>query len=87
MLIKYLKGKTKVVLLCILKSYNVNINVVINSYRAVIESIWTTNILVWFGCTNKKEIKKIESIIIRTADRIIGTSLRTIQPINQDVLL
>ena len=60
----------------ILKSYNVDINVMINFYCAVVESIFITNILIWFMCTNKREIKKIESII-RTADGIIGTSLRT----------
>ena len=67
----------------ILKSYNGSIDVMINFYCAVIESILTANILVWFGCTNKREIQKIESII-RTAERIIVTSLRTIQSIYQE---
>ena len=35
-----------------------NINVIINFYCAPIESILSTNILVLFGCTNKREIKK-----------------------------
>ena len=78
--------KQRLFSLRILKSYNVNINVMINFYCAVNEGIFTTNILVWFRCTNKRTINKIE-LIIRTADRIIGTSLRTIQPINQDILL
>ena len=42
-----------------LRSYNVDIDVMINFYRSVIESMFTTNILVWFGCTNKRKIKKI----------------------------
>ena len=50
----------------------------INYYRTVIESILTTNILDWFGCTNKRKINKIESIIIK-AESIIGSSLCTIQ--------
>ena len=73
-------GRRSLFCLRILISYN-DINVMINFYRAVIESILTMSILVWFGCKNKREIKKIESII-RTAERITGTSLRTIQPID-----
>ena len=64
-----------------LRSYNVDIDVMINFYCAVIEIILTTNILVWFWLTNKREMKKIESVI-RTAERIIGTSLCAIQPID-----
>ena len=52
-------GRHRLFFLHILKSYNVNINVLINFYCAVIEIILTTNLLVWFGCTNKREIKKI----------------------------
>ena len=44
--------------LLILKSYNVNINVMINFYHAVIESIFTTNILVWFGCTMRDKSRE-----------------------------
>ena len=70
-------------LLRIIKSYIVNFNVMINSYRAVIESILTTIILVWFGCINKREIKKMESII-RSAEVIIGTP--PVQPIQSSDL-
>ena len=48
------KGRQRLFILHILKSYNVNINVMINFYRVVIESTLTTNILVWFGCTNNR---------------------------------
>ena len=41
------KGRQRLFFFRILKSYNVNINVKINFYRAVIEIIMTTNILVW----------------------------------------
>ena len=83
MLIK--NGRQMLFFLCISRSYNVNANVMINFYCAVIESIFTTNILAWFGCTNKREINKIESIIIiRTTERIIGTSLCTIPSIYQE---
>ena len=68
-------GIKRLFYLRILKSYNVDINVVINFYFIVIKSVLTTNILVWFGCTNKREIKKIESII--RSDGIIDTSIRT----------
>ena len=74
------KGRQKLFFLRILRSYNVDINVMINFYCVVIEIFLATNILVWFGCTSKREIKKIKSII-RTAERIIGTSLCTIQSI------
>ena len=50
-------GRQRLFFLRILKSYNVNINVMITFYRVVIEIILTMNILVWFGCTNKREIK------------------------------
>ena len=75
-------GRQRLIFLPILKSYSVNINVIINFHRAVIESTLTTNILVWFGRTGKRKIKKVESII-RSAERIIGTTLRTIQSIYQ----
>ena len=76
-------GRQRLFFLRILKSYNVNINVMINFYRVVIQSILTTNILVWFWCTNKREIKRVESVI-RTAERIISTSIHTIQSIYQE---
>ena len=46
-----------------LRSCNASINVMINFHRAVVESPLTTTILVWFGRTNKREMKKIASII------------------------
>ena len=51
---KIIKNRRQMFFLHILKSYNVNIDVMINFYCAVIERILTTNILVWFGCTNKR---------------------------------
>ena len=63
------KWKTKVVvfirylfllLTVVLRSHNANNDVMISFYRSVIESILTTNMLVRFGCTNKRDIKEID---------------------------
>ncbi len=53
---------------------DVNTCISINFYRAIIESILTSNILVWFGRASKNDINKLESVI-RNPERIIGTSL------------
>ena len=77
------KGRQRMFFLRKLKSFGVKKDILINFYRAIIESILTTHILVWFGRINQNDLRKLESVI-RTAERIIGTSLPSIHSIYQD---
>ena len=76
------KWKTKVVLLRVLRSCNVNINVMINFYHTAIESTWTTNIIVRFSAQIRGKSRKLK--IIRTAELILPSvqfnqSVRSVQ--------
>ena len=57
-----------------LKSFNVSIAVLISFYRASIESISTTSILVWFSSATSSDIKKLNRVV-RTASYIIGREM------------
>ncbi len=47
-------------------------------YSAIIESILCTSITVWFSSATKSDHRRLRSVV-RTADRIIGTTLPTLQ--------
>ncbi len=47
-------------------------------YSAIIESILCTSIAVWFSSATKSDLRRLLRVV-RTAERIIGTSLPTLQ--------
>ncbi|KAK3549407.1 hypothetical protein QTP86_001409 [Hemibagrus guttatus] len=47
-------------------------------YSAVIESVLCTSITVWFGSATKSDIRRLQRMV-RTAERIIGAPLPTLQ--------
>ncbi len=47
-------------------------------YSAIIESVLCTSITVWFSSATKSDLRRLRSLV-RTAERIIGTSLPTLQ--------
>lgn len=58
----------------------------LNSYRVreiIIESILTTNIVVWFGRARQNGFRKLESVV-RNAERIIGTGLPSLNSLYQE---
>ncbi len=47
-------------------------------YSAIIESVLSTPITVWFSSATKSDLRRLRKVV-RTAERIIGTSLPTLQ--------
>ena len=74
------KSRQRLHFLRTLSSYKVNINILVNFYSCIIESILTSNIIVWFGRATQKDILLLSSII-KTAEKIIGTKLPSLKDI------
>lgn len=74
------KARQRLYFLRSLKSFKIQQSILINFYRATVESILTRSITVWFGSAGKKEINKLDSVV-RTAQKIIGTALPSLQSI------
>ena len=74
------KARQRLYFLRTLKSFKVQQSILINFYRAIIESILTGSIIVWFGRVAQKDVKKMESII-RAAEKIVGCGLPSLQAI------
>ncbi len=47
-------------------------------YSAIIESVLCTLITVWFSSTTKSDLRRLQTVV-RTAERIIGSTLPTLQ--------
>ena len=63
-----------------LKAYGVNQCILVNFYRAIIESVLTSSITVWYGRVSKSEVNKLSSVI-RSAEKVIGTKLPSLDSI------
>ena len=74
------KAKQRLYFLRKLKSYGVKQFILVNFYRAIIESILTSSITVWFGRVKQSDLKKLSSAI-RSAEKIIGTGLPSLYSI------
>ena len=74
------KARQRLFFLRSLSSFKVHKTVLINFYRATIESILTRSILVWFGAVSQKDLAKLNAII-RAAEGIIGTGLPSLHSI------
>ena len=57
-----------------LKKFGVNRDILTQFYRAVIESILTFPIAVWYGSTTQAEKNSLDRIV-RTASKIVGRHL------------
>ena len=57
------KARQRLYFLRILASFKVNSKILINSYRCVIESILTSNIIVWYRRATKKDLSLLSSVI------------------------
>ena len=69
-----------------LRSVGLTIQVMLNFYRAVFESVWIFSITVWFGLITQKETLRL-NIIVKTASRIIGGDLHSLEILYQQRLL
>ncbi|KAK3511482.1 hypothetical protein QTP70_008951 [Hemibagrus guttatus] len=61
-----------------LRKFNLPQELLIHFYSAVIESVLCTSITVWFGSATKSDMRRLQRTV-RTAERIIGAPLPTLQ--------
>ena len=74
------KARQRLFFLRTLNSFKVNQMILTKFYRAIIESVLTSSIIVWFGRVSQKDLQKMNSVI-KCAERIIGISLPSLQTI------
>ncbi|XDV26594.1 hypothetical protein PO909_030250 [Leuciscus waleckii] len=72
------KAQQRLYFLRQLKKFNLPQELLIQFYSAVIESVLSTSITVWFGSATKSDIGRLQRTV-RTAERIIGAPLPTLQ--------
>ena len=80
------KARQRLFFLRKLKSFTSDTVTLMKFYRAIIESILTSSIIVWFGNATQKDISKMISVI-HSAQKIIGMSLPSLESIYNDRLL
>ncbi len=64
-----------------LRKFNLPQELLKKFYSAIIESVLCTPITVWFSSATKSELRRLRRVV-RTAERIIGTTLTTLQELN-----
>uniref|UniRef100_A0A9J7WZZ8 Reverse transcriptase domain-containing protein n=1 Tax=Cyprinus carpio carpio TaxID=630221 RepID=A0A9J7WZZ8_CYPCA len=62
----------------ILRKFNLPQELLKQFYSAIIESILYTSVTVWFSSASKSDLRRLQRVV-RTAERIIGTTLPSIQ--------
>ena len=66
-----------------LRSYGFNQCILTNFYRAIVESILTSSIIVWFGRATQDDIRRL-SVVVRSAEKIIGVDLPSLESLYID---
>ncbi len=61
-----------------LRKFNLPQELLNQFYSAIIESVLCTSITVWFSSATKSDLRKLQRVV-RTAERIIGTTLPSLQ--------
>jgi hypothetical protein len=74
------KARQRLYFLRKLKAFGVSKNILMNFYRAIIESTLTTGILVWFGRATQRDVKILSSVV-RSAEKIVGLALPSLHAI------
>ncbi|KAK3550116.1 hypothetical protein QTP86_020664 [Hemibagrus guttatus] len=64
-----------------LRKFNLPQELLIQFYSAIIESVLCTSITVWFSSATKSDIRRLQRTV-RTAERIIGAPLPTLQELH-----
>ncbi len=72
------KAQQRLYFLHQLMKFNLPQELLIQLYSAIIESVLCTSITVWFSSATKSDLKRLWRVV-RTAERIIGTTLPTLQ--------
>lgn len=74
----YKKAQQRLFHLRQLKKFRVRFHLLLRFYTAIVESILTTSITVWFGCLDTLSRKKLQRIINR-ASKVIGSPLPSLE--------
>ncbi len=72
------KAQQRLYFLRPLKKFNLPKELLIQFYSAITESVLCTSITAWFSSATKSALRRLQRVI-RTAKRIIGTTLPTLQ--------
>ena len=74
------KARQRLFFLRKLRSFGVSKAILVNFYRAIIESVLTFSICIWYGSATQADLRKLTSVV-GTAEKIIGTSLPSLESI------
>ncbi len=72
------KAQQRLYFLRQLRKFNLPQELPIQFYSAITESVLCTSITVWFSSATKSDLRRLRRVV-RTAERIIGTTLPTLQ--------
>ncbi len=72
------KAQQRLYFLCQLRKFNLPQELLKQLYSAIIESVLCTSITAWFSSATKSDLRRLQRVV-RTAERIIGTTLPTLQ--------
>ncbi|TWW57365.1 hypothetical protein D4764_07G0000840 [Takifugu flavidus] len=72
------KAQERMYYLCQLRKSNLPQELLIQFYTAIIQSVLCSSITVWFGSATKQDRNRLQQTV-RTAERVIGTSLPSVQ--------
>ena len=78
------KAQQRLYFLKRLRSFGLTTQITLNFYKAVIESVLTFSITVWFGSITVKEKLRLNRVV-NTASKIIGRSLPSLESLYQPV--
>ncbi len=72
------KAQQRLYFLRQLRKFNLPQELLKQFYSAIIESVLCTSITVWFSSATKSDLRRLRRVV-RTAERIVGTTLPTLQ--------
>ncbi len=72
------KAQQRLYFLRQLRKFNLPQELLKQFYSAIIESVFCTSITVWFSSATKSDLLRLQRVV-RTAERIIGTTLPSLQ--------
>ena len=81
------KAQQRLYFLRRLRSFGLTTQIMLTFYRAVIESVLTFSITLWFGSIIVKELKLRLNRVVKTASRKIGKDLPSLESMYQHRLL
>ena len=74
------KAKQRIYFLRLLKTYNVSRSILFNFYQAIIQSILSSSILVWYGAATQQDLYKLNSVV-KYCEKIVNLRLPSLENI------